>query len=203
MNRTKTGLLVCLIVLLITTSINPIYPQEQLLQHLGTLLLLGLLLWDMRRGSLSLLAFGGLAAFTALHIIGARWIYSYVPYHEWGEALGLSVGSDIARNHYDRLVHFTFGMAVLPAAYDLLRARFGANLWLLAVAWCLIQVGSMLYELFEWGLAVTLSPQASERYNGQQGDLWDAHKDMALALVGSTLTVALYYTYYYTRRHTR
>ena len=50
---------------------------------------------------------------------------------------------------------------------------------------------SMVYELFEWGIAVSLSEGMAESYNGQQGDLWDAHKDMGLAMLGSLLAWAL------------
>lgn len=193
MNATKLLLLFALAVLVVLTTINPIYPNEQLLQHLGTLLLFGVLVWDIRSAHLSFLAYFGIAIFTLLHIIGARWIYSYVPYREWLELLGLELGEGVGRNHYDRLVHFAFGLALLPACYELLRLKFGKSLWLLLVAWCVIQVGSLVYELFEWGLAVMLSPQASENYNGQQGDMWDAQKDMALALLGSSFTIILYY----------
>ena len=38
-----------------------------------------------------------------------------------------------------------------------------------------------------WGIALALSPEAAEAYNGQQGDVWDAHADMLLATVGSLL----------------
>ena len=31
-----------------------------------------------------------------------------------------------------------------------------------------------------------MTPDAADNYNGQQGDMWDAQKDMAMALVGST-----------------
>ena len=51
---------------------------------------------------------------------------------------------------------------------------------------------SLLYELFEWGIATTLSPDAAEAYNGQQGDVWDAHKDMALALAGGIIAAIFY-----------
>ena len=44
---------------------------------------------------------------------------------------------------------------------------------------------SAVYEIFEWLLTVIMAPQHAEAYNGQQGDLWDAQKDMALAFVGS------------------
>jgi putative membrane protein len=50
---------------------------------------------------------------------------------------------------------------------------------------------SLLYELFEWGLTMVLSPQDAAAYNGQQGDIWDAHKDMSLAMLGALLGLAL------------
>jgi putative membrane protein len=46
--------------------------------------------------------------------------------------------------------------------------------------------------VFEWAIAIIAAPDYAERYNGQQGDWWDAQKDMALALLGSALaTLAL------------
>jgi uncharacterized membrane protein YjdF len=43
------------------------------------------------------------------------------------------------------------------------------------------------YESFEWELAVWLSPEYAESYNGQQGDRWDAQEDMALAGLGALI----------------
>ena len=57
----------------------------------------------------------------------------------------------------------------------------------LLVAFLSIQAFSMFYELFEWGIAVSLSEGMAESYNGQQGDIWDAHKDMGLAMLGSMI----------------
>ena len=54
------------------------------------------------------------------------------------------------------------------------------------MAWLMVQTGSMIYELFEWLLTMVMSSDVADNYNGQQGDMWDAQKDMALALVGST-----------------
>ncbi len=45
-----------------------------------------------------------------------------------------------------------------------------------------------LYEIVEWLLTLTAPPAMADDYNGQQGDPWDAQKDMALAGVGALLT---------------
>jgi len=50
---------------------------------------------------------------------------------------------------------------------------------------------SLVYELFEWGLTMVLSPSDAGAYNGEQGDLWDAHRDMSCALVGALIAVGI------------
>jgi putative membrane protein len=35
-----------------------------------------------------------------------------------------------------------------------------------------------------------LSPRDADAYNGQQGDFWDAQKDMSFALAGALLATA-------------
>jgi putative membrane protein len=58
------------------------------------------------------------------------------------------------------------------------------------VAIAFVGVLSKLYELAEWLIAIVLSPAAAEAYNGQQGDPFDAQKDMALAFFGSLVSSA-------------
>ena len=49
----------------------------------------------------------------------------------------------------------------------------------------LVMCASLVYEWAEWAIALMLSPEAAEAYNGQQGDPWDAHADMLLATLGA------------------
>ena len=50
---------------------------------------------------------------------------------------------------------------------------------------------SMLYELIEWGTAVTVGKDLGQAYLGTQGDVWDAHKDMALASLGALISMCI------------
>ena len=128
-----------------------------------------------------------------LHTLGARWIYSYVPYDDWALALA---GHDISsllgttRNGYDRLVHFAFGALLTLPMVEIAR-KFGGLLsgWSLVFAFALIALGSALYEIFEWLLTLIAAGETADYYNGQQGDVWDAQKDMAAAQVGSALAL--------------
>jgi putative membrane protein len=48
---------------------------------------------------------------------------------------------------------------------------------------------SMMFELFEWGAAEYFGGELGMAYLGTQGDVWDAHKDMALASLGALLAM--------------
>lgn len=199
MKTTKTILFFIVILIGILTCIHPIFPRDQYLQHIGTILLLIPMVADLRKSQMPMSAFIGIALFTLLHIIGARYVYSNVPYKEWSVSLGL-VGADFfqdPRNHYDRFVHFSFGVLLFPFLVYLCKERLRQKpLIAILIAWLVIQTGSMIYEMFEWLITVVMSPATADSYNGQQGDMWDAQKDMALALIGSTIA-ALFYLFKY------
>lgn len=195
--RIKLVLFVAVLCLGLITSINPIYPHEQFLQHLGTLLILIIPIADLRSNRLSLSAYACVIAFLIIHIIGARYIYSYVPYLQWVKSLtdvDLSRFFQNNRNHYDRFVHLAFGALAFPYLYELTK-RYDRlpKAFRLLIAWSAIQSLSMLYEVFEWFLTFVMSADAAADYNGQQGDLWDAQKDMALALLGSSALFLVYW----------
>lgn len=195
MSKAKLFLLVVLIVFAVITCINPIYPHEQLLQHAGTILLAIPLLYDVVKDRMPMPAFVGVVIFTMLHIVGARYIYSYVPYKEWSVSIGIIDAEFFQdpRNHYDRLVHFSFGLFMFPYLLYLCKNLFKQNmLTAVLMAWLIVQTGSMIYELFEWLLTIVMTSEEADYYNGQQGDMWDAQKDMAWAMLGSTI-MSLYY----------
>ncbi|MCZ7844567.1 MULTISPECIES: DUF2238 domain-containing protein [Stenotrophomonas maltophilia group] len=174
--------------------IHPLWPTEQALHSTLTVIGLAALLWvDRRGGWLGNGAFIAICGFIALHCVAARWLYSNVPYDAWAQALtgwSPNVAFGWQRNHFDRLIHFLFGVCFTPALLQLARhawpaLRRGQAFTLAVMA---VMCASLVYEWFEWAIALALSPDAAEAYNGQQGDMWDAHADMLLATVGSLLT---------------
>lgn len=61
---------------------------------------------------------------------------------------------------------------------------------------------STLYELLEWLVAVLFHPELGMAFLGTQGDVWDAHKDTALAMTGALINMAFcrsYTTLWYLR----
>lgn len=188
-------LLAALLGLLVLSLWSPPFPRYQLLQHLPTVPAWIALFFAARRGTFTLGSFAALAALLALHILGARWTYSFVPYDAWSrELLGWSPQERYGwtRNHYDRFAHLMFGiLAVAPMAVLIeRRGRVARRAAALAACSALLAT-SGLYEVFEWLLTITVAPDQAETYNGQQGDAFDAQKDMALAGLGAAVATAL------------
>lgn len=181
-------------VLLLASWWDPPKPATQALHHSLTAVALVALAWAQRRRAVPGSSFVLVLCFLSLHTVAARWLYSYVPYDDWSQAVAGLRLSDVfgwQRNHFDRLVHLTYGLCAAPVLHRYLTERRSWRNWPAAAASVEIVVStSALYELFEWGVAVVLAPEAAEAYNGQQGDAWDAHRDMALATLGALLAAA-------------
>jgi len=193
------------LVVVAATWWRPQYPVEQAMHHSLTVLGLAALLLVQRRRPLPYPSFLLVLIFLVLHSVAARWIYSFVPYDDWTALLtGVRIGELFGwrRNNFDRLVHLSYGLCFGPVLFQLLResgTRGIRRAALLAVD--VVLSTSAVYELFEWAIAMTLAPGAAEAYNGQQGDLWDAHKDMSLATGGAVaaVTVVALLAYHRTR----
>lgn len=183
-------------IVMVLASITPLDWSSYLLHQLGTLLFLTLILVAYRYWYISSRSYVLAVIFLFIHIVGARYLYSYVPYDDWTQQLfGVRLGDLFGwqRNMYDRLVHFSYGLLLFNAMVESAKFIFKIRSvkLLIAIALMINMSSSLLYELIEWGIATTLSPEAAEAYNGQQGDVWDAHKDMALALLGGLIAAAM------------
>lgn len=183
-----------LAVLLAVAQVKQPYPQTAPLHHLPTVALLLASPFLLRRRPLSDAAFACIILFLALHTVGGRWTYTNVPYDAVAEAItghGISETFGFARNHYDRLVHFAYGaLAVLPVREALERHLRVPRRTAVYIAVESVLAVSALYEIFEWLLTLTMAGAVADAYNGQQGDMWDAQKDMALAALGAFLAAA-------------
>jgi len=190
LGRRKRVALALFICFAVATNLAPHYPRDQLLQQGPAALLLGALVLVARRYPISDGAFILALSFLGLHEFAARWIYSNVPYDAWTQSLfgvRLSQLCGWQRNHFDRLVHAASGVCLLPALEQWIRAGSGARVgWARAGAWFALVALGALYEIGEWLVAVALAPGRAEDYIGQQGDAWDAQKDIALAVLGAS-----------------
>jgi len=125
--------------------------------------------------------------FLLLHVYGSQYQYAENPFGEW-----LKEQLQLQRNHYDRLVHFGFGLLLAYPMHEVLAKGVGVKAflsYLLPVEFTLSL--SALYEVVEW-LVADVAYKGTEQgmaFLGMQGDIWDAQKDIALAFSGALLTM--------------
>ncbi|MFC4821760.1 DUF2238 domain-containing protein [Dokdonella ginsengisoli] len=183
------------VLLWLVLAIAPWYRQDWLLENVLVFVAIPLLVVTARRQRFSNFAYTLLFVFFCLHEIGAHYTYSMVPYDQAFQALtGRSLDAllGLQRNHYDRLVHFCFGLLLLPATAELLEQRAGLRgAWAAVLPVLVIEALSAIFELIEWAAATVFGGDLGQAYLGTQGDVWDAQSDMALALLGASITQAL------------
>ena len=145
---------------------------------------LGLTYGRMKFSDLSYLL---MFVYLCLHVYGAMHTYAENPIGYW-----LMDAFDLERNHYDRIVHFSFGFLLAYPMRELFLVALKYPPW---VGWLLpIEITmsiSALYELVEWAVADIFFPAQGLAYLGTQGDIWDAQKDIMLAFTGAILATTL------------
>ena len=131
--------------------------------------------------------------FLLLHEVGAHYTYAEVPYDEWmKDLLGYSLDQNMGfeRNHFDRFVHFSYGLLLAyPIREVFIRIADVRGFWGYFLPLDLTMSTSMMYELIEWGAARVFGEGLGMTYLGTQGDIWDAHMDMALASLGALVAM--------------
>lgn len=172
---------------------QPLFPADWALENVLSLLAAWWLLRRHRRAPLSNTAYTLLCVFGALHEIGSHYTYAEVPYDAWIAALtgaSLNEALGFSRNHYDRLVHFLFGLLCYRALREVLAPAVVPR-WTWFAPVVAVAMVSMLYEQMEMFAALLFGGELGQAYLGTQGDVWDAQKDSAMALSGALLAAAI------------
>lgn len=180
-------MVIWLLLLWLVTAIEPFNRRDWFLENLLVFFYGGLLTVTWRRFRFSVLSYLLFTVFMSLHLIGAHYTYAEVPFGFW-----LQDVLDLARNHYDRLVHFAFGLLIAyPLREWLLRVTGVRRGWSYFMTVALVLAFSGFYEVMEGVVAMIVSPELGAAYLGTQGDEWDAHHDMFLALSGAVTAMVV------------
>ena len=176
-------------------AIAPVSRSTWLMENLLVFALIGLLASTYRTFRLSRVSYTLIFVFLVLHEIGAHYTYSLVPYDDWSRHLfGFSIDEAFGfeRNHFDRVIHFSYGLLfAYPIRELFLRVVDVRGFWGYMLPLDVTMSTSMIYELVEWGVAITFGGDLGQSYLGTQGDVWDAHKDMALASLGAVVSMGV------------
>jgi len=174
-------------------AIRPVNRWDWVLENTLLVVSVIVLAASYRRLTLSRLSYTLIFIFLCLHEVGAHYTYAEVPYDDWFKVVTGSTLNDLVgweRNHFDRLVHFLYGLLLAyPIREVFLRVANVRGFWGYFLPLDLTMSTSMIFELFEWGAAELVGGDLGMEYLGTQGDVWDAHKDMALASLGALVAM--------------
>ena len=128
-----------------------------------------------------------ICVYLCLHVYGSKYTYAENPLGYW-----LQDVFHTTRNHYDRIVHFSFGFLLAYPTREMFLKWLKYPRW---VAWLLpIEITmsiSAFYELIEWAVADLFFKAHGAAYLGTQGDTWDAQKDIFLAFSGAIIATTI------------
>ncbi len=171
----------------IVMAIAPLDRGDWLLENLLVFASVAVLVLTWRRFPFSNFSYALIAIFTILHVIGAHYTYAKVPFGFWLRDL-----LHLQRNHYDRLIHFAFGLLIVyPLREILTRSARVRDTWAIALSAAGIVALGSFFEIVEAIVAQIVSPELGAAYLGTQGDMWDAQQDMAAATLGAILMTVI------------
>jgi len=186
-NRFLHILCILFAIVWVVSAIHPIMVEDWWLENGLVFLFVGVLMATYRRMAFSELSYLLIFVYLAMHEWGAHHKYANVPAGEWMRQVFHTV-----RNDYDRVVHFAFGLLLSYPQREVLTRRAGLRgAWALALPVVIMLGFGAAYEIIEAVAASVLSPDAGDAFLGLQGDPWDTHKDMFMALAGASIGMAL------------
>jgi putative membrane protein len=193
--RYASTLLALFVLVFIALGWAPSYREDWLLENLLVLILVPGFVLSYRRLPLSKISYTAIFLFLCLHEVGAHYTYAEVPYDQWTTSL---FGRDLngvlgwERNHFDRVVHFLWGLLlVYPVREIFLRTANARGFWGYLFPLLVVMSTSLLFELIEWAAATIFGGDLGMAYLGTQGDVWDSHKDSLFATLGALLASVL------------
>jgi putative membrane protein len=165
-------------------------PQDWFLENILVFIFIPTLLLSYRKFQFSIISYLCFFCFLFLHIYGAEYAYTQNPL---GEALQNNY--ELTRNPYDRIVHFSFGLFLALPIKELLQYN-KVKKWVEVNTTQIIFSLATIFEMIEWAVAELATKETGETYVATQGDVWDAHKDIILAVIGATITMMVSKTAY-------
>jgi putative membrane protein len=179
--------LVVFVCIWISTFIGTTDMSNWLLENTLVFLFLPFLFFTYKKYQFSDTSYLLLCIYLCLHVYGSKYTYAENPFGYWLQEVFHS-----SRNHYDRIVHFSFGFLLAYPMREMFLRGLQYPKW---VAWLLpIEITlsiSGFYELIEWAVADVFFKAQGDAYLGTQGDIWDAQKDIFLAFSGAILATTI------------
>ncbi|MDD5405695.1 MAG: DUF2238 domain-containing protein [Sulfurovaceae bacterium] len=174
----------------IIMAINPKYPLAWLLENVLVFLFFPFVIWMDFKHHFSVVALAMLLVFASLHSLGSHFTYAEMEYFDV-----VTKWMGFERNHFDRVVHFLFGLLVFRALFELVAIKIKTFKAAIFFTFTLILSISAIYEILEWLAAIIFHPELGIAFLGTQGDVWDSQKDTVAAFFGGLFNIMFYHVY--------
>lgn len=148
---------------------------------------LGVLAFTYKKFELTNLTYILILIHCIILMVGGHYTYAKVPIFDW-----IRDYFELSRNNYDKVGHLAQGFipAIIAREIFIRKSVINKTGWLNFLVICFCLAFSAFYELIEWWVAVSTGDSA-EAFLGTQGYVWDTQSDMALALLGTILSLAI------------
>ena len=183
----KIAWITTFLIVLVWSGINPKdYPTWALEVSPAVIGLIVLVATD-RRFPLTPLLYTFILIHCIVLMVGGHYTYAEVPLFDY-----LKPVLGFERNNFDKLGHFLQGFVPALITREILirKAVIASVNWRNFFIVCFCLAFSALYEIIEWAVAV-ISGTGAEAFLGTQGYVWDTQSDMAFALFGAIIALAL------------
>ena len=185
----KKTVTIIFILFWIVLAINPVDRGIWVLENFLVVTIFPVVLWLDKRYEFNNWAYLSLTIFVILHLFGAHMTYNNMTYFGW-----FSDWFGWERNYYDQVIHFLFGLMLFVPFFEIFYHQGVSRKLSYLIAFLFISGVGAWYEILEWLSMVLFSNQPDEICAKAltQGDVWDAQKDIAYAVIGSVAALLLH-----------
>src|SRR3989344_251319 len=187
-DRLPVILLVTFVIFWLVIAISPYDRFTWVIENILSVLFVLLLIVTYNKFRFSNTTYVLLFSFLILHTIGSYYTYTNMPFFKWIQAM-----FDFSRNHYDRVVHFLFGLIFYFPVYEIVTRKLKIKGWMSYLLPFLIIISfKTIYEILEYLAVIFTNNLAfSDSFLGMQGDYWDAQKDIMFGMAGATISMLI------------
>jgi putative membrane protein len=168
------------VIVWIIMAINPKYPQDWLLENVLVFFIFPFIIWMDKKHHYSLLSIVLFLLFASLHSLGSHYTYAEMEHFDI-----ITQFFGFERNHFDRLVHFLFGLLLFRILFEMITPGIAT------VKTALLFTFTMIVSIS----ALIFHPGLGTAFLGTQGDVWDAQQDTLVATIGALINMAFYKNY--------
>src|SRR3989338_11227116 len=183
-------LLFAYVIVWIWAAINPNYRSVWIDENILPVIFVSFLTITYRWFKFSNLSYTFIFIFFVLHAIGGHYSYSEMPLFDL-----IKENWNLSRNHYDRLVHFLFCFLWFLPFYEIVNRIFKVPKgWRsLFIAFFIVAALKGIFEVIEYAYVFVRNNSLTvSNYLGEQGDTYDALKDMGLGMLGGLISMAIF-----------